>query len=142
MSSIDVKQLGELERTWRRGVYRVGYTGGGVEGTCPPDGQRGVSLGRAIRLRARIEVIAPLLDIDLTTLRIVGPGGEVVKTDVKNESRSEVKHAQAPVKMPPSPAPLTPNQRRALQHLDNVDMSLLVNPEALEEVGSADVQDA
>lgn len=139
---MNVKQLEALERAWRRGVYRVSYMGKDGHATCPPATEPPVTLVKAQSYMSRIMTVAPLLDIDESSIHVIGADGMPVKQRLAVVSNSAFVHVDqgAPVKQDVIQSSLVQHartlsvkQRKALQNLDNVDLDLLVNPEALED---------
>lgn len=86
--------------------------------------------------------VAPLLDIDESSIHVIGADGMPVKQRLAVVSNPAFVHVDqgASVKQDVIQSSLVQHartlsvkQRKALLNLDNVDLDLLVNPEALED---------
>ncbi|NBV25698.1 MAG: hypothetical protein EBR99_00020 [Actinobacteria bacterium] len=139
---MNVKQLEALERAWRKGVYRVSYMSKDGHATCPPATEPPVTLVKAQSYMSRIMTVAPLLDIDESSIHVIGADGLPVKQRLAVVSNPAFVHVDqdASVKqdviqssLVQRAQTLSVKQRKALLNLDNVDLDLLVNPEALED---------
>jgi hypothetical protein len=130
---LNLKELKALERKWQKGVYRVTFqTSSGTE-SLPDKPNLGMILDEAFKVADRLRVVAALKGIDKATIKVVGPDGQEPASilpfvqPVRTESADPVKQFSLSVK-----------QRKGLTNLDNVDLDLLVNPEALEEAAQDD----
>ena len=135
-----ISQLDALEAKWNAGVFRVVFTNGDKQDCCPSRLERGVTLDEAMTIKNRIITIAPMKGIDISSVYVIGPDGlqvnavgpRVVNRELMNNKSIEVDNTIV-IKQT-----LNDKQLKGLSNLDNVDLSLLVNPDALEYAGDID----
>lgn len=135
-----ISQLDALEAKWNAGVFRVVFTNGDKQDCCPSSREHGVTLDEAMTIKNRIITIAPMKGIDISSVYVIGPdglavnvvGSRVVNHELMNSKSIEVDNAIV-IKQT-----LNDKQLKGLSNLDNVDLSLLVNPDALEYAGDVD----
>ena len=135
-----ISQLDALEAKWNAGVFRVVFTNGDKQDCCPSRLERGVTLDEAMTIKNRIITIAPMKGIDISSVYVIGPDGlkvnavgpRVVNHELMNSKSIEVDNTIV-IKQT-----LNDKQLKGLSNLDNVDLSLLVNPDALEYAGDID----
>ncbi len=135
-----LKQLDALEAKWVAGVFRVFFDSGNKRDCCPSLREHGVTLDEAMIIRDRIITIAPMKGIDVSSVHVIGPDGLSVTS--ANAARAINKPINAePVELVDADVikrKLNNKQLRGLSNLDNVDLALLVNPDALEQAGDID----
>ena len=135
-----ISQLDALEAKWNAGVFRVVFTHGDKQDCCPSSREHGVTLDEAMTIKNRIITIAPMKGIDISSVYVIGPDGlavnvvgpRAVNHELMNSKSIEVDNAIV-IKQT-----LNDKQLKGLSNLDNVDLSLLVNPDALEYAGDVD----
>ena len=135
-----ISQLDALEAKWNAGVFRVVFTNGDKQDCCPSRLEHGVTLDEAMTIKTRIITIAPMKGIDISSVHVIGPDGlqvnavgpRVVNHELMNSKSIEIDNAIV-IKQT-----LNDKQLKGLSNLDNVDLSLLVNPDALEYAGDVD----
>jgi len=135
-----ISQLDALEAKWNAGVFRVVFTNGDKQDCCPSSREHGVTLDEAMTIKNRIITIAPMKGIDVSSVHVIGPDGCVVDSVVPratvreliNNNSIQIDNAIV-VKQT-----LNDKQLKGLSNLDNVDLSILVNPDALEYAGDID----
>lgn len=135
-----ISQLDALEARWNAGVFRVIFTHQGRSDCCPSLKEGGVTVDEAMQIKNRIITIAPLKGIDVTSVHVIGPDGVLVDSlrriadslilmnnnSISQDNEFVIKQT------------LNDKQLKGLSNLDNVDLSLLVNPDALEYAGDVD----
>ena len=130
---MNLKELEALERKWQKGVYRVTYqTSSGTE-SLPDKPNNGMILDEAFRVADRLRVVAALKGIDKSTIKVIGPDGQEAAMILPFV---QVARMDAAIQVKQSS--LSSKQQRGLINLDNVDLDLLVNPEALEDAADQD----
>ena len=135
-----ISQLDALEAKWNAGVFRVVFKNGDKQDCCPSRLEHGVTLDEAMTIKTRIITIAPMKGIDISSVHVIGPDGlqvnavgpRVVNHELMNSKSIEIDNAIV-IKQT-----LNDKQLKGLSNLDNVDLSLLVNPDALEYAGDVD----
>lgn len=130
---MNLKELERLERKWQKGVYRVTYqTSSGTE-SLPDKPNTGMILDEAFKVADRLRVVAALKGIDKTTIKVIGPDGQEAPTLLPF-----VQVARMDTALQVKQSSLSSKQQKGLINLDNVDLDLLVNPEALEDAAQDD----
>lgn len=90
-------------------------------------------LDEAFKVADRLRVVAALKGIDKSTIKVIGPDGQEASMILpfvhvaRMDTAIQVKQSS-----------LSSKQQRGLINLDNVDLDLLVNPEALEDAAQDD----
>lgn len=135
-----ISQLDALEAKWNAGVFRVVFTNGTKQDCCPSSREHGVTLDEAMTIRNRIITIAPMKGIDISSVYVIGPDGLPVSS-VSHSSASQELMNNKSIKIDNEiviKQTLNDKQLKGLSNLDNVDLELLVNPDALEYAGDID----
>ena len=135
-----ISQLDALEARWNAGVFRVIFKHQGRGDCCPSLKEGGVTLDEAMQIKNRIITIAPLKGIDVTSVHVIGPDGLLVDYSIPREQKNDLMNNNSISQDNEIVIKQTLNskQLKGLSNLDNVDLSLLVNPEALEYAGDTD----